>query len=229
MFPVAGSGGAAAKPLGMAWQSTESWSGADEHTTVMRAPRAARRKRSWPVWVLPTLAFVCGALVSAAVFTIGWRHQTQQNAAAESALAAATARNHKLSDALAAAQATVARDQRIAAGARASLQAARASGATIAAQSGAARGSAASVSSTAAGMATAAGKIGSELKTLTTYLTTTPSDQLDAGYIESQTGYLARQVEALQSAGGTMTSAAASFDGAVRKLERLASALGSRK
>src|SRR4051794_595313 len=104
----------------MAWHSsTDSWSGGDERTTVMRVPRPARRKRTWPMWVLPTLAFVCGALVSAAVFTIGWRHQTQQNAAAQSALADATARNHKLSTALTAAQAEVARDQRMAAGAHA--------------------------------------------------------------------------------------------------------------
>jgi cell division protein FtsL len=213
--------------------TSDSWSGGrDEPTAVMRAPTAApktaRRRRSWPVWVLPTLAFVCGALVSAAVFTIGWRHQTQQNAAVQSALAAATARNHKLSDALAATQDSLAREQRVAAGARASLQAARVSAATIAAQSGAAQGSAAQVSSSATAMASSAGKIGSELKTLTTYLTTTPTDQLDAGYIESQTGYLARQVEALQSEGGTTTAAAASFEATVRKLQRLAAALGSR-
>jgi len=196
---------------------------------VMRAPRAARRTRAWPAWVLPTLAFICGALVSAAVFTIGWRHQTQQNAAVQSALAAATARSHKLADSLAAARATVATDEQIATRARARLQAARASGATIAAQAGAAQTGAASVSSSATAMASASGKIASELKTLTTYLTTTPSGQLDAGYIESQTAYLARQVDALQSDGGTMATAAANFNGAIQRLRRLASALAAHK
>ncbi len=222
-----------AKPLGMAWHSTtDTWSGGDEsleHTAVMRAPRAARRKRSWPAWVLPTLAFVCGALVSAAVFTIGWRHQTQQNAAAQSALAAATARNHKLSASLGAAQTTIAHDRQVASRARAALQTARASAATIAAQTGAAQTGAASVSGNATTMASTAGKIATELRTLTTYLTTTPPQQLDAGYIDSQTAYLARQVDALQSAGGTVTSAAASFDVAIGKLDRLASALAAQK
>ena len=67
-------------------------------------------------------------------------------------------------------------------------------------------------------MASAAGKIANELKTLTTYLTTTPPQQLDAGYIDSQAAYLARQVETLQSEGGTTSSAVASFDAAIRKL-----------
>ena len=213
----------------MAWHSTDGWSGVDEPTTVMRAPRAARRTRAWPAWVLPTLAFICGALVSAAVFTIGWRHQTQQNAAVQSALAAATARSHKLADSLAAARATVATDEQIATRARARLQAARASGATIAAQAGAAQTGATSVSSSATAMASASGKIASELKTLTTYLTTTPSGQLYAGYIESQTAYLARQVDALQSDGGTMATAAANFNGAIQKLRRLASTLAAHK
>jgi chromosome segregation ATPase len=214
----------------MTWHSTtETWAGVDERTTVMRRPRAARRTRKWSAGVLPILAFVCGALVSAAVFTIGWRHQTQQNAAAQSALADATARNHKLTASLDAARARIARETRLAAQARASLQAARASGATIAAEAGTAQSTASSVSGTASSMASAAAKIASELKTLTSYLTTTPTQQLDSGYITSQTAYLSRQVDALQSEGGTIGSAVGSFDAAVRKLARLASALSAQK
>lgn len=214
----------------MTWHSsTDSWATADEPTTVMRRPRRARRTRSWPVWLLPALAFICGALVSAAVFTIGWRHQTQQNAAAQSALAAVTARNHRLADSLAAARARVAQEQQLAATGRASLKAARASASTIAAQAGAARTGAASLSDGATTMASAAGKIASELKTLTAYLTTTPTGQLDAGYIDSQAAYLSRQVESLQSDGGTMASEAGSFDTAIRKLSRLASVLAAQK
>lgn len=217
----------------MAWHSsTDSWAaGGDEHTQVMRrVPRAAaRRARSWPVWVLPTLAFVCGALVSAAIFTIGWRHQTQQNAAIESALSAARARNHVLSASLAATRATLAHDRKVAAHTQASLRTAQARGAAVATQAASTQGKVSSVSSGAATMASAAGKIASELKTLTTYLTTTPSNQLDAGYIESQTAYLARQVNALQSEGGTTTAAAASLDAALRRLGRLGSLLSARK
>lgn len=212
----------------MAWHSTtDTWARVDDPTTVMRLPRAARRPRKWSVWVLPALAFVCGALVSAAVFTIGWRHQTQQNAAAQTALADATARNHKLTASLATMRAKDARDQRIATQARASLQAARSSAATIAAEAGAAQTAATSVSSGTTSMVAAAGKIATELKTLTTYLTTTPTGQLDAGYIDSQTAYLSRQVASLQSEGGTIGSAVGNFDAAIRKLGRLASALST--
>jgi hypothetical protein len=179
--------------------------------------------------VLPTLAFICGALVSAAVFTIGWRHQTQQNAAAESALANARARDHALSTSLATSRAKLARENRIAARALAAVQAARASGATIAAQSRAAETDATSVSGNVTSMAASAGKIASELTTLTTYLTTTPQQQLDAGYIDSQTSYLTRQVTALQSEGGTTTTAVASFDAAIQRLDHLASALAAQK
>jgi hypothetical protein len=214
----------------MAWHSTtDSWAGVDDRTTVMRVPRRARRARGWPVWVLPTLAFICGALVSAAVFTIGWRHQTQQNAAAQNALAKATTQNDRLSASLATSKAALKREKRIASQARASVQAARASGATIAAQASAARANATSISGNVTSMASTAAKIATELRTLTTYLTTTPAQQLDAGYIDSQTAYLTRQVTALQSEGGTAATAVSSFNTAIRKLTRLASALSAQK
>ena len=171
----------------------------------MRVPRAARRTRRMPrsVWVLPTLAFVCGGLVSAAVFTIGWRHQTQQNVAAQTALADATARNHKLEPDLAR------RDTRCGcarAAARQPTAAARLSQARSASRrhdrGAASRRRRRTVPSpaTASAMARPPRKIASELKTSTAYLTTTPPQQLDAGYIDSQAAYLARQVDALQSA-----------------------------
>ena len=220
----------------MASQSTDTWPRADrvdEHTHVMHRPRPARpartRTRSWRGWLLTTLAFVCGALVSAAVFTMGWRHQTQQNAAAESALADATAQNHKLAASLNTAREKIAQERQIAAHARASLRAAHASGATIAAQANAAQANATSVSITASSMASTAAKISSELKTLVTYLTQTPTEQLDAGYIDSQAAYLSRQIDSLESAGGTTATAAANFEAAVRKLGQLASALAAQK
>lgn len=218
----------------MASHSTDTWPRADrveEHTHVMRAPSAPRRRtRSrWSVWVLTMLAFVCGALVSAAVFTIGWRHQTQQNAAAQSALADMTARNHTLTASLADARAAFAREQNIATQATAAMRAARASGATIAAQAGTAQSNATSVSVDAAALATTAGKVASELRNLTAYLTGTPSDQLDAGYIASQAAYLTRQVNDLESEGGTTTTAAATFNATIRKLSQLAAALAAQK
>jgi prefoldin subunit 5 len=78
-------------------------------------------------------------------------------------------------------------------------------------------------------MVSASGKIANELKTLMTYLTTTPAQQLDAGYIDSQAAYLARQVDALQSDGGSVSSAVGTFDTAIRRLDRLASSLAAKK
>ncbi len=205
------------------------WDDLDERPPVARSRRAARRSRTWPVWLLTTLAFICGALVSAAVFTVGWRHQAQRNTAAESALAAETAHDHALASSLATARATVRYDRRIAAEARDSAQTLATAGASVATQAARASSNADSVSSGAGTMATAAGKIANELKTLTSYLTTTPPKQLDAGYIDSQAAYLAQQVQALQTQGGTMGTAASNFDAAVRKLGRLAAALSRQK
>jgi hypothetical protein len=189
-------------------------------------PKPRRRPRS--PWLLSGLAFLCGALVSAAVFTIGWRHQTLQNSAAESALAKATARNHTLAASLATARAADARDRRVAAPARASARSLARAGAAVATQANAAKSAAGSVSSDAADMSASVAKVANELKTLTTYLTTTPPSQLDAGYIQSQASYLQHQMNALQAQGGSLGDAVTSFGAATRKLSGLAAALAAR-
>jgi hypothetical protein len=68
-------------------------------------------------------------------------------------------------------------------------------------------------------------RIASELKTLETYLTTTPAGQLDPGYIASQTAYLAQQLTRLQTAGGNLGDSVTSFEAAVRRLTRQAGTL----
>ena len=80
----------AAKPRGWLRSPRESWPVLDERAPL-RAQRAAAGAAEVPrsAWVLTGLAFLCGGLVSAAVFSIGWRHQAQRNTAAQSALAAA--------------------------------------------------------------------------------------------------------------------------------------------
>lgn len=189
-------------------------------------PKPRRRGRS--PWLLASLAFVCGALVSAAVFTVGWRHQVQSNTAAESALARETARNHTLAASLAAARARDRQDRRVAAQARGSARTLARAGAAVAAQANATNNSAGSVSSDASAMSASVAKVANELKTLTTYLTTTPPSQLDAGYIQSQASYLQHQVSALQAQGGSLGDAVASFGAATQKLSRLAAALTAR-
>jgi hypothetical protein len=197
-------------------------------------PRRAlpRRGGGRPAWVLAVLAFACGGLVSAAGFSIGWRHQAQQGSAAEAKLASATARNHRLQASLAAATDSAARARGAEKRAREGQAAAEASARTlagaaarVAGEASASRHAADTLSGNAAGLTTSTAKLASELKTLVTYLTTTPTGQLDAGYIQSQTTYLTRQLSELHSAGGNVSAAASAFDAAAKTLAQRAAAL----
>ena len=196
-----------------------------------RAPYAAvtgaRRSRRAPrsAWVLTGLAFICGGLVSAAAFSIGWRHQAQRDTAARTALAAATARTQQLEHRIAALQASSAEAHRTAGAATSAEGALARAGARVAADATSAHAGGASVSSGAGSLSTAAIRISSELKTLDTYLATTPAGQLDPGYVASQAAYLARQLMRLQDEGGTLGNSVASLDSSLRKLARDANGL----
>jgi hypothetical protein len=175
--------------------------------------------------MLTALAFLCGGLVSAAAFSIGWRHQAQRDSAARTALAAATARAHRLEGRLTALQASLDSAQAAAASATAAEKALARAGTRVSADATASGGAGASISSDAGVLTSAARRIASELKTLDTYLTTTPTAQLDPGYIASQTAYLAQQLTRLQSDAGSLGTSAASFEARLRKLSRDAEAL----
>lgn len=191
-------------------------------------PRPERRKSQRPAWLLTGLAFLCGGLVSAAAFSIGWRHQVQRDTAARTALAAATARTHRLEQRIAALAASLAASRASAAAASAAEHAlARAAG-RVGDEAAASRGDAASISSGAGSLSSAAARIASELKTLDTYLTTTSTDQLDPGYIASQTAYLDQRLTRLQDDAGSLGTSVASFEAALRKLSRDAAVLKSR-
>jgi hypothetical protein len=71
-------------------------------------------------------------------------------------------------------------------------------------------------------------RLASELKTLTSYLDSTPTAQLDPGYVGSQTAYLAKQLDRLGSQRSDLGAAIATFDAAAKKLADRASALSSR-
>jgi putative drug exporter of the RND superfamily len=220
----------------MASESTTRWPLLNERTAI--APAAARQGAGRPprsVWLLTGLAFLCGGLISAAGFSIGWRHQAQRNTDAETALATATARTHALERHVAALQATLAgarraetRAHQSAAEAAASKQAVVSAAAKIGADATATSSAAGSVSAGAGALTATADRIASELKTLETYLTTTPTGELDPGYIASQTGYLTRQLGKLQTAGGTLGASIGSFEAALRKLTRSAGTLSTR-
>jgi hypothetical protein len=176
-------------------------------------------------WVLTALAFLCGGLVSAAAFSIGWRHQAQRDTAARTALAAATARTHRLESRSTTLQASLGSARAAAASATAAEKALARTGTRVGADATASSGDGASISSGAGAITGAAARIASELKTLDTYLTTTPTAQLDPGYIASQTAYLDRQLTRLQDDAGSLGSSVASFESGLRRLSRDARAL----
>jgi prefoldin subunit 5 len=216
---------------------TGSWPLLDERAPFATAAhgRGRGRKPSRPLWLLTGLAFLCGGLVSAAAFSIGWRHQAQRNTAAQTALAAAAARAHRLEQRLGAlrtslgrARGAAARDRASATAAAVSEQALVRAAASVAEEATVSGGSGDAVSSSAGSLATAATRISSELKTLDTYLTTTPTGQLDPGYIASQTAYLARQLARLQGNAGALGSSVASLETTLRKLGRDANGLKNR-
>ncbi|MFL5958959.1 MAG: hypothetical protein ACJ75G_01645 [Gaiellaceae bacterium] len=217
----------------MTSESTTRWPLLEERTPFAPVTSPTKTRRlSRSTWLLIALAFLCGGLVSAAGFSIGWRHQAQRDTAARTALAAATARVHALEQRTNALQASLdaareaeARQQAAAAAAAASKRALVGVGAKVAGEATAASGDAASISSGAGSLTAAATRIGSELKTLDTYLTTTPAGDLDPGYVASQTAYLAQQLARLQMDAGNLGHSVASFETAVRRLGHDAAAL----
>jgi hypothetical protein len=206
------------------------WPLLDERTMpfAQTAPRPVRRRLPRSAWILVGLAFVCGGLVSAAAFSIGWRHQAQRNTAAETALTAATARVRALRASLAEARRTAAHEHQAATTAAAAERAFIGAASRVGSDATASSDAAGSVSSGADSLTGSAARIASELKTFETYLTSTPSGQLDPGYIASQTAYLGRQLARLQAAGGALGGSVTSLDAAIRKLTGDAAALKSR-
>jgi hypothetical protein len=195
---------------------------------VQPTPRPGGRRLQRSTWLLTGLAFLCGGLVSAAVFSMGWRHQAQRDTAARSALAAATARAHRLSANLAVAQENATRARLSAARAAASVRATTQAAAALATVATGSERSAHAVSTDAGTVGATTVRVSRELQTLLTYLTTTPSGQIDSGYIASQASYLTRQLTALESAGGNVGKSVTTFEAAVRKLARDAKALRTR-
>jgi hypothetical protein len=210
----------------MASESTTRWPLLDERVPFPAAPeRPLRRRLPRSVWLLIGLAFLCGGLVSAAAFSIGWRHQAQRDTAARAALAAATARVSRLSDSLATTRATLAQERQAEAAATAAAQATSRAAASVVTGGTVAGAAADVVSSDADAVGATANRVSRELQTLLTYLTTTPSGEIDSGYIATQASYLTRQLTSLQKAGAGVGKAASDFNAAVRRLSREAQAL----
>jgi hypothetical protein len=195
---------------------------------VIASAATGRRRLPRSAWLLTGLAFLCGGLVSAAGFSIGWRHQAQRDTAARTALAAATARTHRLEQKIGTLDGSLQKARASAAAATASEHALAERGAEVGAEAAASNRSAASVSSGAASLGGSAARIASELKTLETYLTTTPAGQLDPGYIASQTAFLDQRLTRLEDDAGSLGRSVTSFRAALRKLGRAATTLHTR-
>lgn len=207
---------------------TTRWPLLEERAPFATASRGRPRKRPRQVWLFTALAFLCGGLVSAAAFSIGWKHQAQRDTAARSALAAATAQTHRLDKKVSALQTSLAAARSATARATAVEQALALAAAKVGADAKVASGDTPSISSGAATVTGTATRVASELKTLSSYLTTTPTGQLDPGYISSQTAYLAQQLTRLEGDAGSLGTPLASLEAALRKLSRDASALKTR-
>jgi seryl-tRNA synthetase len=202
------------------------WPLLNERAPFVAAPeRSTRRKLPRSAWLLTALAFFCGGLVSAAAFSIGWRHQAQRDTAARAALATATAHVNRLSASLATSRETAAQERQAAAQAAAQAQATTRAAASLGAKASAAGREANTVSADAGDIGATSSRVSRELQTLLTYLTTTPSSQIDAGYIASQATYLSRQLTALQDSGARVGKAVTTLEATLRKLARSAAAL----
>ena len=177
-----------------------------------------RQKLPRVAWVLVVAAFLCGAMVSGAIFATSWKHEAQRGSSAQSALLAATARSQALAAAAAAAQTKAASAKAAARRSHAAAATAYAGATALRRQAGALAselGSTADGAGTVIGGASALGsdlaKLTSELHALTTYLTTTPPAQIDGGYVATQTAYLTKSIGRLDGDQNNLASAAAAY------------------
>ena len=177
-----------------------SWPIAEQSRRHVAAPPVVRRRTPRIMWMVVAAAFLCGAAVSAAAFSIGWKHQAQKNTNAEAALVAATANVHSLRTQLATERISLTASHAQAAQLRTSNKALERSIATLRRQLGAARQSLASTSAAAAPLSADLDRLTNELRALTSYVTQTPSSQLDAGYLLAQVGYVSKTAAGLSSA-----------------------------
>jgi prefoldin subunit 5 len=210
-------------------ESTTRWPLLEERAPFATSSSTAKTRRLVrSSWILIALAFICGGLVSAAGFSIGWRHQAQHDSATQAALAKTTARAHALENRVSTLAASLATARAAEARERAAEQALSAAGSRVANAAGASSRASGPVSSGTGSLTASASRIASELKTLDSYLTTTPAAELDPGYVASQAAYLDQQLTKLQANAGDLGDSIASFESAVRTLTRDARALTRR-
>ncbi len=200
-----------------------------ERVRIAAPPLHAKRRRLPRVtWAIASAAFLLGALFSAAAFAIGWHRQAQVSSSTQAALAAARARNQRLSSSLASARERAAKTLRAEAAARAAAAKVSREASRLVSALAATGKSADSVSLGASALGSGLDKLASELRTLTAYLTSTPTGQLDAGYVAAQSAYLSKQLDRLRAERGDLAAAIADFDSGAKALSDRASVLSGR-
>jgi len=185
----------------MSWPLAES-----QRRTVAAAPRGRTPR---VMWVLVASAFLCGGLLSAAGFSIGWRHEAQRGSSAQSALAAETTRVHTLSDELVSSRTALAAARGKTAALAASRRELTRTSATLRKALAAANRSRAGIADAAVPLSGDVDRVANELHALGSYLSSTPSSQLDAGYVQAQVAYLAKTVARFRSDVGALAARAA--------------------
>jgi septal ring factor EnvC (AmiA/AmiB activator) len=164
--------------------------------------------------VLMVSAFLVGAVAAGLLFVGIWRHTAAQG---DAATAAATATKRDLSHArdrlasaradLAAAEANVKTLARERAGLNARLVAYQS---RLQAARAATAASATAVRRDAASAARQAAQLRSEIRTLGSYLATTPDTDIDSGYLATQVQYLAKALDAVGASVAALGNDAAS-------------------
>ena len=185
-----------------------SWPLAESSRGPVAVPRRRRRPTPRYVWLLVAAAFLCGGAVSAAAFSIGWKHQAQRNTSAESALVAATATVHTLRAQLASTRSEIADARTRATELTATKSSLTRTASKLRTQLATARQSLTAVGAAAAPLASDLDRLTNELRALTSYVTSTPAGQLDAGYVQAQLAYLAKTVDGFRSAVEALASKA---------------------
>ena len=200
-------------------------------------PRRPRQRQPFPRigWVLAVAAFLCGAMLSAAAVSVGWKHEAQRGSNVQAALDAANAQANRLTGSLADAHAATAsakiaarraRTQSLAAKASATALLQRVQGVATALSSASTGASA--VTSGSSAVSSDLGKLTSELRALTSYIDNTPASQLDSGYVASQTAYITKTISRIGSEQSSLGSAVDAYMQSVQQAASRAAALSGK-
>jgi len=216
---------------------SSSWPLSD--TRGFRAVSEPRRRQRQPFprigWVLAIAAFLCGAMLSAAAVSVGWKNEAQRGSNAQAALDRATAQTHELAGSLAGAHAATATAKAAARRARRQSLAAKASAAAllqraqgVATALGSASGGATAVTSGSSAVSSDLAKLTSELRALTSYIDNTPPSQLDSGYITAQTAYITKTISRVGAEQSNLGSAVDAYMQSVQQAASRAAALSGK-